>query len=264
MGDDQRPAQVLLEERPEHEPQEQRRRLAAELDEEVAQEPEERDRETSKAFRSSEYVPMQANATIAGKSTRYGTVSILTQMPISGRLSSTSIRLPTHIETTRPQKSAGSSSITFGPGRDPLDDERADHQRHDGMRRQAQRQQRDERGLRGGVVGGLRAGDALDRPMAERLRALRDRFSTVYERERREDVAGARQDPQRGPERRAAEDGRDDPAKVLARQHRFLTRLTTTLARRSSSRFRRISATPNMPTATDTKLIPGTARGSRT
>ena len=37
-------------------------------------------------------------------------------MPISGRLSTTSIRLPTHIETMRPQNSAGSSLMTFGPG----------------------------------------------------------------------------------------------------------------------------------------------------
>jgi hypothetical protein len=38
---------------------------------------------------------------------------------MSGRLSITSSRLPTHIEAMRPQKSAGSSSMTFGPGTMP-------------------------------------------------------------------------------------------------------------------------------------------------
>src|SRR6476469_10055779 len=37
-------------------------------------------------------------------------------MPISGRFSTTSIRLPTHIDATRPQKSWGFDVITCGPG----------------------------------------------------------------------------------------------------------------------------------------------------
>ena len=53
---------------------------------------------------------------IAGNSTSYGTVSIRTHSPISGRLSSTSSRLPTHNDAIRPQKSAGSSLMTLGPG----------------------------------------------------------------------------------------------------------------------------------------------------
>ena len=43
-------------------------------------------------------------------------VRSFTQSPMSGRFRSTSIRLPTHIETMMPQKSAGSSLITLGPG----------------------------------------------------------------------------------------------------------------------------------------------------
>ena len=38
--------------------------------------------------------------------------------------------------------------------------------------------------------------------------------------------------------------------------HRFWTFLTMTVRVCSVSRFRRISATPNMPTATETKLMP--------
>ena len=37
-------------------------------------------------------------------------------MPISGRLRTTSIRLPIHIETIIPQNSSGCSVITDGPG----------------------------------------------------------------------------------------------------------------------------------------------------
>jgi hypothetical protein len=53
---------------------------------------------------------------IVGKSTRYGIVSSFTQILISGTFSSTRNRFPTHIETISPQKSAGSSVRTFGPG----------------------------------------------------------------------------------------------------------------------------------------------------
>ena len=37
-------------------------------------------------------------------------------MPISGRLSTTSIRLPTHIDAISPQNSCGFDVITCGPG----------------------------------------------------------------------------------------------------------------------------------------------------
>ena len=43
-------------------------------------------------------------------------VSIFTHIPIRGRFKSTSIRLPIHIETIRPQNKAGSSVTTLGPG----------------------------------------------------------------------------------------------------------------------------------------------------
>src|SRR5947199_2169662 len=63
---------------------------------------------------------MQQNSVMAGKRNRYGTVSSLIQMPIIGRFSTTSIRLPTHIDAIRPQKSCGLLVITCGPGWMPL------------------------------------------------------------------------------------------------------------------------------------------------
>ena len=41
---------------------------------------------------------------------------IFTHRPISGRFRTSSIRLPIHIETMRPQNSAGCSVMTDGPG----------------------------------------------------------------------------------------------------------------------------------------------------
>src|SRR6266581_538755 len=59
---------------------------------------------------------MQQNTMIAGNKKRYGIVSSLIQMPISGMLRITSIRLPTHIDAISPQNSCGLLVITCGPG----------------------------------------------------------------------------------------------------------------------------------------------------
>ena len=50
---------------------------------------------------------MQQKNRIETASSRYGTSSMRTQMPISGRFSTISIRLPSHIETIRPQTRPG-------------------------------------------------------------------------------------------------------------------------------------------------------------
>src|SRR3954471_14312654 len=63
---------------------------------------------------------MQQKSVIAGNRNRYGTVSSLIHMPISGRLRMTSIALPTHIEAIRAQNSCGVEVITCGPGWMPL------------------------------------------------------------------------------------------------------------------------------------------------
>ena len=164
---------------------------------------------------------MQAKAMIAGKSTWYGIVSIFTQMPMSGRLSSTSKRFPTHIETMRPQKSAGSSLITFGPGVMPWMMNAPTMSAMTGCAGQAQREQRDEGRLRRGVVGRLRAGDALDGAVSERLRVLRDALLDRVGGE------GARTWPRpagcRAPSPAPCRAARaDDPAEVLAGQPQVL------------------------------------------
>ena len=59
---------------------------------------------------------MQQNSRIAGYSMRYGTVSSLIHIPISGRFKTISIRLPIHMLTINPQNSDGLLVITCGPG----------------------------------------------------------------------------------------------------------------------------------------------------
>src|SRR5437868_3480731 len=58
------------------------------------------------------------------------------------------------------------------PRRDALDHERTDHERHHGVRRDAEREHRDEGGLRACVVRRFRRGDALDRALAESFGVL--------------------------------------------------------------------------------------------
>ena len=87
-----------------------------------------------------------------------------------------SIRLPIHIEAIRPQNSSGLLVITCGPGWmlwmviAPTISAITD------VGRNAQRQQRNERGLRAGVVGGLRPGHAFDRALAELVRCASTSF----------------------------------------------------------------------------------------
>ena len=77
-------------------------------------------------------------------------------MPIIGRLMTTSIRLPIHIETIMPQKRSGFLVMTSGPGWMPwmiMAPTISAITALDGM---PKRQHGDERGLRRGVVGRLR------------------------------------------------------------------------------------------------------------
>ena len=55
---------------------------------------------------------MQQKITMDGTIRRYGTRSSRTQMPTSGRLMTSSMRLPTHIEAIMPHTSSGCFCIT--------------------------------------------------------------------------------------------------------------------------------------------------------
>ena len=146
-------------------------------------------------------------------------VSIFTHIPISGRLSSTSIRLPTHIETIMPQNRAGSSVTTLGPGVMPWMIRAPIISAITGLRRDAQGQHRDERGLRAGVVGALGRRHALDRALAELRPVGREPLFHGVGGERGEHRPAARQDAEDRAQAGAAQDRADDAPEIVARQH---------------------------------------------
>ena len=85
----------------------------------------------------------------------------------------TSMALPIHMLAISPQNSSGRWSSTSGPGRMPWIIMAPIITRHDRVGRNAEREHRDERGLRAGIVGGLRSGDAFHRALAEAGGVLR-------------------------------------------------------------------------------------------
>jgi hypothetical protein len=117
-----------------------------------------------------------------------------------------------------PQNSSGCSLATLGPWHDPLDDHRANHQRHDRVRRNPKRQQRNERGLGSGIVGGFRSGNPGDGPVAKLLGVVRHPLLDGVGRERGKHRAPARQDAQDRTDRRSPHHRRDHAAKILARR----------------------------------------------
>src|SRR5688572_26451864 len=154
---------------------------------------------------------------IAGKSTRYGMVSIFTHRPMRGRLSSTRKRLPISIDTMRPQTRAGSSVMTFGPGVIPWM-----------MKAPASRAMIEFEG-RPRVSSGMNdvcaaalSGDALDRALPELLGVLRGALLDGVGHERGEHVPGSREHTQGGAEAGAAQHGRGDPAEVLLAEPQVL------------------------------------------
>ena len=127
-----------------------------------------------------------------------------TQMPTSGRLMTTSIRLPIHIEAIMPQNSSGCLVITCGPGTMPWMVMAPTISAITGVRRDAEREQRNERGLRRGVVGAFRRRDALDGAAAEALGMLGDSLLERVGGKRRDHGAAARQDAEDRAEHGAA------------------------------------------------------------
>ena len=116
----------------------------------------------------------------------------------------------------RPQTSCGIVGEEQRPGLQAELLEAGQHDRRRRRGRQAERQQRHQRARRGGVVGGLRAGDALDGALAEFFRMLRKApFGGVGEEGRNLGAAG-RHGADREADRRAAQPGLPGAPPVLA------------------------------------------------
>ena len=99
------------------------------------------------------------------------------------------------------------------PRRHAVDQERRHQHRDHRPGRQPERQHRHERAGRGGVVGGFRAGDAGDRTLAEFFRMPRKLALERIGHEARDDVRRARDDADQESEHRAA---RDRPSRLRA------------------------------------------------
>ncbi len=102
---------------------------------------------------------------------------------------------------------------------DAVNGHRADHQRHHRVRRNTERQQRDERGLGGGIVGAFGRRNAFDRAAAEPLRVLRYLLLERVGRERCDHGAAARQNAEDRAEHGAAQDRRRGIDQVLLGRH---------------------------------------------
>ena len=89
-----------------------------------------------------------------------------------------------------------------------MDGHRAHHQRHHGVGRNAQREQRNEGRLRAGVVGGFGTGDAFNRALAKAARILRDLLLDRVGGEGAKHGAIARQNAKQAADERAAQNGR--------------------------------------------------------
>ena len=113
---------------------------------------------------------------------------------------------------------------------DAVDGHGADHQGHDGVRRDAERQERDEGGLRAGVVGALRPRHALDRALAEAARILRELLLDRVGREGPEHRAVAGQDAQDAADGRAAQDRPGRSLQVLQARQQPADRLPDDVA----------------------------------
>src|SRR6266849_3594107 len=161
-------------------------------------------------------MPMQEKTRMAGYISRYGTSRSFTKIPTSGRLMTSSMRFPTHMLAIIPQKSVGFFVITSGPGTMPWMVHRADHQRHDRVGRDAEREERDERALRARVVRRFRPGHALDGAPAEAARVLRQLLLQRVGGEGPQHRAVAGQDAERGAEQGPAPDGAGGVLQIFA------------------------------------------------
>ena len=101
---------------------------------------------------------------------RGGTDRSRTQSPISGRFRISSRTLPMYMLAMRPQTSSGFFSKRSGPGPEPPEHERAEHDGRRPRAGHAERQERHHRAAARRVVRGLRRRHALDHARPEALR----------------------------------------------------------------------------------------------
>ena len=137
-------------------------------------------------------------------------------MPISGRLRTTSSRLPTHIDTMMPQNRAGSSVATLARG-DPRMIIALIIRAMTGFAGMP----KVSMGMKEVCAAALLADSGPATPSIAPLPKRSGVFDLLFHgvRERGQDVAAARQDAEQGAEDGAAHHRRRDAAQVLAARH---------------------------------------------
>ncbi len=163
----QRAAQVLLHHRPEHEAEQQRRRLAFELDEEHAEEAEDRGLRHVEARVVDRVDADRAEQQDGGIEHAVGHLEQLDPDADQRQVEHDQHQVADPHRRDQAPEQTGVGRHHLRAWLDVVDGHRADHQRHHGVLGNAERQQRNERRLRAGIVGRFRSGDALDRALAE-------------------------------------------------------------------------------------------------
>src|SRR5216684_2929622 len=233
-GDEQGAAEVLLHQPAEHVSEQERSRLEAELEERVADQ-----REDPGQHHVGGRVVHRVDAD-AGED-EDGRV----HQPVR------------HVEELHPDPE---ERQVLGhhqrPGHDAVDGHRADHQGHDRIGRDAEREERDERALRARVVRRFRPGHALDGAPAEAARVLRQLLLQRVGGEGPQHRAVAGQDAEGSADQGPAHD-RAGGALQSSRPGRSRPIGTFSRSRFSgTSRFFSTSANPITPIASTTKSMP--------
>ena len=210
-------AEVLLHEPPEHEPEQERRGLEVELREHPADDGEPRRHEhVARASCSPSRCRCRRRAGSPGTSAGRARRGTAPRRRTSGRLMTSSIRLPIHMLAMIPQKSRGLFTITSGPGTMPwmvIAPTISAITAFGGIPRARS-------GMKEVCAPALFAdsGPATPsmRPAPEAPRVLRELLLDRVGRERAEHRAVPGEDPEHRAEQGAAEDGPDGAAEVLA------------------------------------------------
>ena len=188
--------------------------------------------------------------------------STFTNRPTSGRLSASSIRLPTYIEAMKPQNTSGCSVTSCGPGGTPWISSAAISTAVTGPVGRPSASIGTKAPVEAALLADSGPGDAGDRALAELLRMLGDALLQRIGQEARDDVRRARHDADQEAQHRAARDRHRRLAPFLAgRQQLAQPRRRSTLPVTLWLGVDRISPSPNSPTATGTMPMPSPSSG---
>ena len=152
LGKRERLAQLLLHQTTEHEPEQHRRGLQSELDEHVTHEAEERGEVHVRRVVVDRVDADAAEEQDRGEHEAIGHLQEAHPQPDQRQVDDDQQQIADPHRGDHAPEEVGVLEHHLRPWNDAVDGHRAHHQRHDGVRRNAQREQRNERGLSARVV----------------------------------------------------------------------------------------------------------------